>query len=76
MTMQQETRFRCDRCRTEISVPMNDQPALERGKPPSEWRTLWIGANTNPPTHLCPECGPLFESLMHGLHQPTQDSDP
>lgn len=64
MTTQQETRFRCDRCHDEVNVALNDQPALERGKPPEGWATLLIGSNTVPPSHLCPSCNSAFGQFM------------
>lgn len=64
MTQQQEMRFRCDRCHTEISVPLNDQPAMERGRPPKEWLSLHLDAATSPARHLCPSCGGLFRDFM------------
>jgi hypothetical protein len=64
MTMQQETRFRCDRCFVEVSVPMNEQPAMERGKPPDGWLILHVATNTSPAWHLCPGCRERFDALM------------
>jgi hypothetical protein len=66
MTQQPEIRFRCDRCGAEISQPTNDQPALDRGKPPEGWLVLKIGADpTTPPSHLCPNnCAQLFREFM------------
>lgn len=64
MSLQQETRFRCDRCGIEINVPLNDQPAMERGKPPPDWLPLHIGSNTATPWHLCPECRAGFDAYM------------
>lgn len=67
MAQQQETRFQCDRCNVDISVPMNDQPALERGKPPKDWLVMWIDSNTAPACHLCPSCSGMFRDLMSEL---------
>lgn len=65
MTQQQETRFRCDRCGTDISVPLNEQPALQRGQPPADWLALhYISGPTGPATHLCPSCKPMFFDFM------------
>lgn len=65
MSQQPETRFACDRCHDTISVAHNDQPSLERGKPPAGWVTLHINGPTTPASHLCTRCAPLFEVFMH-----------
>ena len=64
MTHQQETRYRCDRCGTEATLPHNSQPSLERGQPPEGWAVLIIGNPTHPPQHLCPKCNTLFGAFM------------
>lgn len=63
MTQQIETRFRCDRCRNECYVAHNDQPALERGRPPQDWTPLRVGEG--PPLHLCAECSIDFATWLH-----------
>jgi hypothetical protein len=70
MTQQPETRFICDRCKTEISVPMNDQPAKDHGKAPGDWVVLHINSVTVPAHHLCPECGPLFFAYLEKALEP------
>ena len=65
MSQQQETRFACDRCHHTVNVPLNEQPSLERGKPPGGWVTLHINGPTSPPSHLGPSCAPMFEAFRH-----------
>ena len=64
MTMQPETRFRCDRCHAEVSVPLNDQPSLDRGKPPGDWLVMYLHGPTGSPQHLCPDCTKKFDGFM------------
>lgn len=64
MTMQQETRFKCDRCFVEVAVALNDQPAMQRGQPPPGWLVLHVALNTAPPWHLCPDCNAGFDRFM------------
>jgi hypothetical protein len=63
MTMQQETRFRCDRCTIEENLVLQNTPV--RNAPPEGWLTLRINEDMNKPlTHLCPDCAALFLNLM------------
>src|SRR3954468_22895497 len=55
MSMQPETRFRCDRCPTEINVVMQNTPS--RGLPPEGWLTARFDEDASRPlTHFCPSC--------------------
>jgi hypothetical protein len=64
MTIEQLVHFKCDRCKTELNVPLNDQPANERNKPPEGWQALWLDSATNPAIHLCVYCNALFDEFM------------
>lgn len=64
MTMQQETRFKCDRCAIDINVALNEQPAQARARPPEGWMAMWIDNSTEPARHLCTTCTPLLRKFM------------
>lgn len=63
MTSQPETRFKCDRCPTEVSVVVQNTP--NRMLPPDDWLTMRFNEDTAAPaTHLCPVCAMVFWNYM------------
>ena len=65
MTMHPEHRFNCDRCKTEVILPMTNTPINSRFVPPGGWTTLRINEDPSRPlTHLCPDCTTEFLKLI------------
>ena len=62
MTVQPETRFRCDRCDLEEILPMQNTPA-PRPKAPEHWITFWVDS-TDRQQHFCPKCAVDFGVFM------------
>lgn len=63
MTVQPETRFRCDRCEAEAILPVSNTPAQTRFAPPEEWMTLQVD-NLDLRNHLCPSCTQAYRDFM------------
>ena len=60
-----ETRYRCDRCRLEVSTAVQNTPVHSRSAGPPDWLMLSIGHDPGiPPKHLCPECSGAFTQFM------------
>ena len=60
-----ETRYRCDRCRIEVSTAISNVPLPSRGAGPPDWLMLSLGHDpSRPPSHLCPECADRFTAFM------------
>lgn len=60
-----ETRYRCDRCRVEVAVAIQNTPITTRAAGAPGWLQLQIGIDPSvPPKHLCDSCADQFIGFM------------
>jgi len=68
MSAHPETRYVCDRCKTDAVVPLSNGPVHQRVGGPDNWLQLGVGTDpSRAPVHLCPSCRALFEAFMSEL---------
>lgn len=61
MTQHLETRFICDRCKDEDTLPVGGLSSVV----PQGWLIMRIGGETDmPPAHLCQDCAKHFNVFM------------
>lgn len=65
-----ETRYQCDCCFVEATMPVQNTPVHTRAAGPEGWTAMTIGTEPNTPlTHLCGACSVRFSAFM-GNEQP------
>lgn len=68
MTVQPENHFKCNRCRDQTYVPIQNTPA--RQAPPEGWLTIVLDgdnpAKSQPAMHFCPPCAFGLKAYIDG----------